>query len=152
MAGLPLPRGVWVRGELHGLHNFWPVRHAVQGAALFRRSDSSSLRASHSLPDLSVEGHGESGRPCNFRGSGGSEVTTDRTVHARYPNMEIVRYDRAGKWYLEPTISRAKRQRITLADAVAQAAWAQRHHRGEIFFGRPGGMSFDRKVKASGSR
>lgn len=71
----------------------------------------------------------------------------DRTVHARYPGMDIVRYNRAGKWYLEPTDPLAQRQRVTLADAVNQAIWARTHGHGEVLFGRPGGATFDRKVR-----
>ena len=38
---------------------------------------------------------------------------SDRTVHVSYPGMEIVRYDRAGKWYLEPTNPTLPRQKVT---------------------------------------
>src|ERR1700731_3048920 len=70
----------------------------------------------------------------------------DRTVHARYPGMEIVRYDRAGKWYLEPTDACA-RQAVTLAEA-ASAARRGLELDGQAFIGRPGGQTFDRKVYA----
>jgi hypothetical protein len=35
----------------------------------------------------------------------------DRVVHTSYSGMEIVRYDRAGKWYFEPTDSRLRPSR-----------------------------------------
>lgn len=73
-------------------------------------------------------------------------MTSDRTVHAHYPGMDIVRYNRAGKWYLEPTDPLAKRQHVTLRDAVNQAVWASMFGGGQVFFGRPGGGAFDREV------
>ena len=78
----------------------------------------------------------------------------DRTVHARYPGMEIVRYDRSGKWYLEPVdgpYSRpgAKRQRVTIHAAV-DAAVRGVVRGGEVTLGLAGGSTFDRLVKARG--
>lgn len=70
----------------------------------------------------------------------------DRIVHARYSGMEIVRYGRAGKWYLEPDHPTLKRQAVSMTDAAKQAVWALANG-GEVFFGRPGGMAFDRKVR-----
>lgn len=69
-----------------------------------------------------------------------------RTVHARYPGMEVVRYDRAGKWYLEPTDPSLKRQPVSITDAAKQAVWALANG-GEVLFGRPGGTMFDAKVR-----
>lgn len=73
-------------------------------------------------------------------------MTDDRTVHARYPGMEIVRYDRAGKWYLEPTHEIAKRQRVTVDEAAKQAKWADEHG-GSVALGLPGGATFDRMFR-----
>jgi hypothetical protein len=71
---------------------------------------------------------------------------SDRRVHAAYPGMEIVRYDRAGKWYLEPTDPSLKRQAVSIDDAVRSALWGLDHD-GLIFFGKPGGAAFDAKVR-----
>jgi hypothetical protein len=72
---------------------------------------------------------------------------SDRTVHASYPGMEIVRYDRAGKWYLEPTERRLIAcQKVSVGDA-ARAAMYGLANGGEVYFGRPGGKLFDAKVR-----
>lgn len=70
----------------------------------------------------------------------------DRTVHARYPGMEIVRYDRAGKWFFEPTNPMLKRQQVSIAHAAEQAVWASENG-GAIYFGLPGGKHFDSQVR-----
>jgi hypothetical protein len=72
---------------------------------------------------------------------------TDRTVHARYRDMEIVRYDRAGKWYLEPTIPKARRQQVTVKTAARQALWGIEFGSGEVMLGRYGGAAFDREFQ-----
>jgi hypothetical protein len=71
---------------------------------------------------------------------------SDRTVHAKCPGMEVVRYDRAGKWYLEPTNSPSPRQRVSIDDAVAYACWALHHNNGTLHLHMPGGGTFDSKV------
>lgn len=72
---------------------------------------------------------------------------SDRTVHAHYPGMEIVRYDRAGKWYLEPTEARLlSAQQVTLDGAVRAALWGVENG-GEVFMWKPGGGAFDARVK-----
>lgn len=73
--------------------------------------------------------------------------TRDRRIHAKYPGMEIVRYDRAGKWYAEPTIGCLKRQALTIEDAVEVAVFAAQAHGGTIAWGRPGGTTFDQKLR-----
>lgn len=66
---------------------------------------------------------------------------TDRTVHASASGVEIVRYDRAGKWWLE--YDNGARERLTLREAVYFAT-----RKGTtIFVGRPGGLAFDRKLR-----
>ena len=62
-----------------------------------------------------------------------------RTVHA-YTNegSQIVRYDRAGKWYLE---NERTRTRLSIAEAVRFAL------NGTAFLGRYGGSRFDALVK-----
>lgn len=71
----------------------------------------------------------------------------DRTVHAAYDGIEVVRYDRAGKWYLEPTDPTLKRQQVSIADAVAAARWGKRYANGQIHLGRCGGSRFDSLVQ-----
>lgn len=77
----------------------------------------------------------------------------DRTVHATYPGMEIVRYDRAGKWYMEATGDGyvdaelgLKRRQLGIGSAAEQAIWALANG-GQVFFGRLGGSTFDKKVR-----
>jgi hypothetical protein len=69
-------------------------------------------------------------------------LATDRMVHASYDGMEIVRYDRSGKYYLEPTDG-GKRQRVKIAEAVAQARWGIENANGKVRLGLPGGERFD---------
>ena len=68
----------------------------------------------------------------------------DRTVHAHYTGMEIVRYDRAGKWFLEPLDSRLPRQRVSVQQAVRSAVWGVENAGGEVFLRKFGGNTFDR--------
>lgn len=73
------------------------------------------------------------------------------TVHAAYDGMEIVRYNRAGKWYLEPTNKNLKRQHVTIKQAADQAIWARRNlGSAQVFLGKPGGMRFDKLVREGG--
>lgn len=64
----------------------------------------------------------------------------DRTVHALTDTGdEIVRYDRAGKWFVEPKDG-SKRTPVTLTRA-AELAIA-----GTVFPARAGGQAFNAKV------
>lgn len=64
----------------------------------------------------------------------------DRTVHGLATDgREIVRYDKAGKWYTESRIT--KRTLVTLGHATNLAAM------GTAFLDRPGGQQFDAKVR-----
>jgi hypothetical protein len=76
---------------------------------------------------------------------------SDRRVHARYRDMEIVRYNRAGKWYLEPTIPGLPRQHVSISKAVSAALWGIENAGGSVIPGLPGGKAFDRKVLAASS-
>lgn len=67
---------------------------------------------------------------------------SDRTVHASGPQMEVVRYNKAGKWYLEPTDRRLPRQSVTIAEAVDYTNWLWKNG-GTPHFDRPGGGRFD---------
>lgn len=76
-----------------------------------------------------------------------SVVSNDRTVHAGYEGMEIVRYDRGGKWYLEPTDAALPRQHVGVKQAARQAVYAIENG-GDFTPRLPGGASFDRYVAA----
>jgi hypothetical protein len=72
--------------------------------------------------------------------SSGEIVTAnDRTVHGVSDQWEIVRYDRAGKWYLEAADGR--RVRVGVRHAARVAADGTFHP------GLPGGQAFDRLVR-----
>jgi hypothetical protein len=63
----------------------------------------------------------------------------DRTVHGRtHGGNEIVRYDRAGKWYVEGANIR---KRVSLSEAAKLAAV------GEFYPRLPGGQAFDARVR-----
>lgn len=66
-------------------------------------------------------------------------MTPDRIVHGLYDGGEIVRYDRAGKWYLEGPLKR--RLHLVVAEAAALAA------SGTWYSDRSGGQAFDAKVR-----
>jgi len=71
----------------------------------------------------------------------------DRTVHAWGTTGEVVRYEKAGKWYFEP--KRGKRKKLTIAEAIAKGMWLWYHDLGTVCLDRPGGGAFDRGVRAS---
>lgn len=75
-----------------------------------------------------------------------TEPSEDRRVHAETPQMQVVRYDKAGAWYLEPTDPVLPRQKVKVRDAARYAAWAAETG-GQIFFGLPGGGTFDRYTR-----
>ena len=65
----------------------------------------------------------------------------DRRVHARLQDgSEVVRYDRAGKWWIEGSHGR---RRVSIADAALAAA----HEAVEFHFDLPGGKLFDAAVR-----
>lgn len=71
----------------------------------------------------------------------------DRTVHAEHNDEKIVRYDSAGKWYIEfdpPRLRPARR--VTIREAVQRAIELEQNG-GTIYLGKPGGGSFDRYVR-----
>jgi hypothetical protein len=64
----------------------------------------------------------------------------DRTVHARLADgREVVRYDRAGKWYIEADNSLPTRRHITIGQAVRFALLPG----STAYLGRGGGGRFD---------
>lgn len=94
----------------------------------------------------------------------------DRRVHARGRNVEVVRYDRAGKWYLEARMlpevddfghilavnvltnhdrKKVKRQPVTAQLAAECAALLMDESTpAEVFWGLPGGRTFDRILRS----
>ena len=68
----------------------------------------------------------------------------DRTIHAVCADgREIVRYNRAGKWYVEHTSGRVH---LSLQSAAEIAAVTTRLG-GKVYFGRAGGLAFDKRVR-----
>lgn len=81
---------------------------------------------------------------------------SDRTVHAQSADgrIEIVRYDRQGRWYMEtmghgPEEPPTGRHRLsTVAEAVTEAIRLE-DEGGMIFHYRPGGNQFDTKAQGA---
>lgn len=74
------------------------------------------------------------------------EDVTDRRVHASFPGLEeVVRYERAGAWYIE--LAAGRRKRVSVAEAAARAAELASMG-GSVHLGLPGGQKFDLLVKA----
>jgi hypothetical protein len=70
----------------------------------------------------------------------------ERTVHARNASIEVVRYDRAGKWYCEsrqggPRVSLTLDQAVNIGWSIAAAGG------GDIVWGQPGGLQFDARLR-----
>jgi hypothetical protein len=80
----------------------------------------------------------------------GKRAPWDRTVHAEYQDVEIVRYDRQGHWYIEPIgFATLRRQKVNLRAAVEQAIWAINYPgvNGRVYIGLPGGGAFDARFR-----
>ncbi len=75
----------------------------------------------------------------------------DRTVHASNAQAEVVRYEKAGHWFIEPRDKALPRQQVTVAEAARYALWLYENN-GVIIAGQPGGRAFDRAVQTKGSR
>lgn len=79
-------------------------------------------------------------------------TSPDRTVHAVSADatVEVVRYDRAGKWALEHARTH-ERVKPGIANVMQAVATALRLHAegGQIRFAQPGGAAFDRHVRRS---
>jgi hypothetical protein len=74
-----------------------------------------------------------------------------RTVHAWDEDCELVRYDRPGKWYIEPNDYNSLRpaRQVTVQEAVrwAMEAWYDPERHGGVRFGVTGGSRFDLLVR-----
>jgi hypothetical protein len=72
---------------------------------------------------------------------------SDRTVHAACGEWQVVRYDRAGKWYVEYDPPRMRpAQRVSVKQAARLAVKMHREAAGHFYLDRPGGATFDRLV------
>jgi hypothetical protein len=72
-------------------------------------------------------------------------------VHARSADgkVEVVRYDRAGRWVVERSAGALiPCRRVTLPEAVAEAVSLVRRG-GEVLWGQRGGTRFDAKVRGA---
>jgi hypothetical protein len=70
----------------------------------------------------------------------------DRTVHAKLPmGGEVVRYERAGKWFIEWPAQHMILARHVGVDEAARTAVGRE---GFVHFDRPGGRVFERKVRS----
>lgn len=79
----------------------------------------------------------------------------NRRVHAYNQDMDVVRYDRTSKWYLEPVgYPDLPRRKVTIDEAVQYAylECVDRNGRSRpgasVNLGLPGGNTFDRKFTA----
>lgn len=71
-------------------------------------------------------------------------MARDRIIHAVCEDgREVVRYQRAGKWYIEP--KEGARRLVTIGEAVEVAA-VSRLGGGSVYYGQPGGSRFDSAV------
>lgn len=70
----------------------------------------------------------------------------NRRVHAECDGFEVVRYDRAGKWYVESKDPGRKREHVGIHEAAIRAFCAVTLG-GQVHTGIPGGGTFDRWVE-----
>ena len=75
-------------------------------------------------------------------------MSDDRRVHAVAGEWLLVRYNRAGKWYIEYEPPRGRGSiPVKIAEAVRLALLWEEIAGGTIYFGLPGGGTFDRLVR-----
>jgi hypothetical protein len=76
------------------------------------------------------------------------QARSDRTVYARAHRFEIVRYARAGQWWIEyePQML-VPASHVGVHTAAYEAACLLREGTGTVFMGLPGGRVFDRSVQ-----
>ena len=70
----------------------------------------------------------------------------DRRVHAECATFEVVRYERAGKWFVESKVKLVPAEHVGVSEAARRAISAEALG-GEINYGVPGGQVFDLKVQ-----
>lgn len=78
-------------------------------------------------------------------------MTDDRKIHASTSDMELVRYNKMGKWYIEPKDKSLPRQHVNMDQAVQVALWWKNNADGEVFLKLPGGTRFDQLVRLNGA-
>ena len=66
-----------------------------------------------------------------------------RTVHAESDEAQIVRYNRSGKWYIEPKSPGTPRRHVSVKAAASAAAG--RGYR--VNLGMVGGQRFDTEIR-----
>ena len=72
---------------------------------------------------------------------------SDRTVHATLGDgWQVVRYDRAGKWYIEHRSPGRKRRAVSVREAAGYVSDAMNKGEATLYLRRPGGKTFDRIV------
>lgn len=73
----------------------------------------------------------------------------DRIVHASGGDLavELVRYDKAGKWYIEPRDKSLPRQHVNIDQAVQVAIYWWYNTNGSPQFDQPGGLQFNRLLR-----
>jgi hypothetical protein len=71
---------------------------------------------------------------------------TDRRVHAEDDSIEVVRYDRAGKWYVESKRPLIPCRAVSLDKAVHIAVDCVANG-GKVHLGLSGGRAFDAKMR-----
>lgn len=70
----------------------------------------------------------------------------DRRVHVASDEFEVVRYERAGKWYIEPTDPGGKRQHVNIDQAV-DFAYHLMHENSRVLLNVPGGALFEKRLR-----
>lgn len=70
-------------------------------------------------------------------------------IHAETDVERIVRYNRAGKWYIEGDFDGGWRMQVPISQAVARAIQLRDFFGGKIHLGCPGGQTFDARVRAA---
>ena len=73
-------------------------------------------------------------------------MNDDRCVHAEFGDEKIVRYNRAGKWYVEFDPANLRSARHISIKYAARRALELQALGGTIHFRLPGGGAFDRWV------
>lgn len=69
----------------------------------------------------------------------------DRTVHAESNFIEVVRYERSGKWFVEAKPPRRFGPELVTVHDAARIAWNMvRNGRGKVIIDAPGGRTFRR--------
>jgi hypothetical protein len=85
--------------------------------------------------------------PADAELTSAASAMDDRTIHAELDDEKVVRYDRAGKWWIEYEPVQLRPGRHIRIDHAALRAYQMEQEGGTIYLGKPGGSAFDRLVK-----